>query len=562
LLLTIDLQGFTNLFYYLHGTFVEHAPRLNRLDAAIGDGDHGDTMLRGFRAAARTVHLGGFAHIGELFEAAANTLAEETGGAIGPLMAAFFGEGGLVFSGMHAAGLTEVVSFLGQGLEAVQQVGGAKPGDKTLLDALHPAVEVLSRGEIDDLQAALQAAVSAAQTGAQHTGDLQAKMGRARFVGERGLGHPDPGAVSFTLILEALLAIAQGKAVQPPDLDPVAEKLTPKPAGKFLNDPGEMISEDNCGLALAYPGLVRLTDTGLLVRAQPKPMGRVGLAIGHGGGHTPSMGGFVGPGLLDADVYGPLFTCASGLKIARAIEQAEQGGGVVLLVSNHAGDVLNARLAVRRAEQLGIPVVMAFSSDDVATAPRLAFSERRGLGGLLFMLKVGGGAAEGGLALTAVADLMQRANERTATLGVASQAPRHPVSGEKLFDLPAGQIEVGTGVHGEVGVYRGELMPAKNLVEMMLAKLIPDLDAFLQDRVWVFLNGSGGTSQMELHILYRNVHQALTGQGLQVASGVVGSFFTTLEMGGFSLSLCALDEESAAWWDAPASSPAFRWPLA
>jgi dihydroxyacetone kinase len=387
-------------------------------------------------------------------------------------------------------------------------------------------------------------------------------MGRARFVGERGLGHPDPGAVSFTLILEALLAIAQGKAVQPPDLDPVAEKLTPKPAGKFLNDPGEMISEDNCGLALAYPGLVRLTDTGLLVRAQPKPMGRVGLAIGHGGGHTPSMGGFVGPGLLDADVYGPLFTCASGLKIARAIEQAEQGGGVVLLVSNHAGDVLNARLAVRRAEQLGIPVVMAFSSDDVATAPRLAFSERRGLGGLLFMLKVGGGAAEGGLALTAVADLMQRANERTATLGVASQAPRHPVSGEKLFDLPAGQIEVGTGVHGEVGVYRGELMPAKNLVEMMLAKLIPDLDAFLQDRVWVFLNGSGGTSQMELHILYRNVHQALTGQGLQVASGVVGSFFTTLEMGGFSLSLCALDEESAAWWDAPASSPAFRWPLA
>ena len=560
--MTIDLQGFTNLFYYLHGTFDEHAPRLNRLDAAIGDGDHGDTMLRGFRAAARTVRLGSFAHIGELFEVAANTLAEETGGAIGPLMAAFFGEGGLVFSGMQAAGLIEVVSFLGQGLEALKQVGGAKPGDKTLLDALHPAVEVLSRQEFDDLQAALQAAVSAAQDGAQRTTEIQAKMGRARFVGARSLGHPDPGAVSFTLILEALLAIAQGASVQPPDLDRLAGKLTLKPAGKFLNDSKEMICEDNRGLALAYPGLVRLTDTGLLVRTHPKPRGRVGLAIGHGGGHTPSMGGFVGPGLLDADVYGPLFTCASGLKIARAIEQAEQGGGVVLLVSNHAGDVLNARLAVRRAEQLGIPVMMALSSDDVATAQREDFSERRGLGGLLFMLKVGGGAAEGGLALSAVADLMRRTNERTATLAVASQAPRHPVSGEKLFDLPEGQIEVGTGVHGEVGVYRGELMPAKDLVEMMLAKLIPDLDAFLQDRVWVFLNGSGGTSQMELNILYHSIHQALTAQGLQVASGVVGSFFTTLEMGGFSLSLCALDEESAAWWDAPAASPAFCWPTA
>jgi len=560
--LTIDLQGFKNLFYYLHQTFIEHAPRLNALDAAIGEGDHGDTMLRGFRAAARTIRSGTYAHIGSLFEAAANTLAEETGGAIGPLMAAFFGEGGLVFSGMRSAGLAEVVSFLKQGLEAVQQVGGAKPGDKTLLDALHPAVEVLTTQAFDGLQAALQAAASAAQDGAQRTGELQAKLGRARFVGARSLGHPDPGAVSLTLILEALLAIAQGADVQPSDLGPLAEKLASKPAGKFLNDPEEIILEDNRGLALAYPGLVRLTSTGLLVRAHPKLQGRVGLAIGHGGGHTPSMGGFVGPGLLDADVYGPLFTCASGLKIARAIEQADRGGGVVLLVSNHAGDVLNARLAVRRAEQLGITVVMAFSSDDVATAPRQAFSERRGLGGLLFMLKVGGGAAEAGLAIPAVADLMQRTNERTATLAVASQAPRHPVSGETLFDLPEGQIEVGTGVHGEAGVYRGEMMPAKDLVEMMLAKLIPDLAVFLEDRVWVFLNGSGGTSQMELNILYHSVHKALTAQGLQVASGVVGSFFTTLEMGGFSLSLCALDEESAAWWDAPAASPAFRWPMA
>jgi phosphoenolpyruvate---glycerone phosphotransferase subunit DhaK len=411
--------------------------------------------------------------------------------------------------------------------------------------------------------AALDAAAQAAEHGAQATQDYSASMGRARFLGKRGVGHPDPGAVSFALIVRGLHAIALGDHPAELEIETFAASQQAKPPSKFINDPEDMVTEDNRGLALAYPqGWFACQTSGVLVRAQPKGQGKVGLAIGHGGGHTPSMGGFLGAGLLDADVYGPLFTCASGLKIARSIELAERGGGVVLLVSNHAGDVLNARLAARRADQLGIPVSLVLSSDDVATAPREDYLARRGLGGLLFPLKVGGGAAEAGLPLADVAKLMRTANERTATLAVASRAPRHPVSGERLFDLPEGQIEVGTGVHGEVGVYRGELMNAEDLVGMMLDRLVPDLADFLQDRLWVFLNGSGGTSQMEMHILYQGVHQALAARGLQVAAGVVGSFFTTLEMGGFSLTLCALDDEGAHWWEAPACSPAFRWPLA
>jgi phosphoenolpyruvate---glycerone phosphotransferase subunit DhaK len=558
----IDLAGFKDLFFYLYQTFNDHAPRLNALDSAVGDGDHGDTMLRGFRAAAQTVRDGTYGGISELFDAVADTLAEETGGAIGPLLAAFFAEGGLAFSGMEVVGVPALALFFKHGLDAVGEVGGAQPGDKTLVDALAPAVRVLVEGQGLDMVAALDAAAQAAEHGAQATQDYSATLGRARFLGERSVGHPDPGAVSFALIVRALHAIALGDHPTELETETFAASQRVKPLSKFINDPEDMVTEDNRGLALAYPQQVRLTESGVLVRAQPKGQGKVGLAIGHGGGHTPSMGGFLGAGLLDADVYGPLFTCASGLKIARAIELAERGGGVALLVSNHAGDVLNARLAARRVEQLGIPVCLVFSSDDVATAPREEFEARRGLGGILFPLKVGGGAAEAGLPLSDVAELMRNANERTATLAVASRAPRHPVSGERLFDLPEGQIEVGTGVHGEVGVYRGELMKADDLVAMMLDRLVPDLAAFIQDQVWVFLNGSGGTSQMELHILYQAVHQALAARGLQVAAGVVGSYFTTLEMGGFSLSLCALDEEGAGWWKAPASSPAFRWPLA
>ena len=554
-----NLQDFKALFVYLYRYFQKQAPLLNELDSAIGDGDHGDTILRGFTAAALAVQ-NEFVDVGALFARVSTTLAEDTGGAIGPLLASFFAEGAFEFSGEQTIGTPAMAAFFKRGYEAVSQVGGARSGDKTLLDALHPAVTALQHHSEKPLVIALKAAADAAEQGAEATKNLTASKGRARFVGERGTGHKDPGAASFAMILRGFQRVAEGLAVPVQDLDIPEEVANVQPAGKFINAPQDMVAEDNLGLALAYPNLVRLADSGVLVRAAVKEAGKVGLAIGHGGGHTPSMGGFVGKGLLDADVYGPLFTCASGLKIARAIEAADRGAGVALLVSNHTGDVLNARMAKRQAEQIGLDVALVLSSDDVATAPRERYEDRRGLGGLLFPLKIGGGAAEAGLDLAEVTRLMRQTNERTATLAVASRAPRHPVTGQKLFDLPEGQIEVGTGVHGEVGVYRGDLMPADELVDLMLDRLLPDLSAFLDNQVWVFLNGSGGTSKMELHILYQSVVKKLRQQDLQVAAGVVGSYFTTLEMGGFSLSLCALSEDAVPWWDAVAHGPDFYWP--
>jgi dihydroxyacetone kinase len=321
-----------------------------------------------------------------------------------------------------------------------------------------------------------------------------------------------------------------------------------------------MIREDNQGLALLYPNLVKLTDDGLLLRSRPKQQGKVALAIGHGGGHTPSMGGFVGPGLLDVDVYGPVFTCASGLAIARAIAAGDRGAGVVLLVSNHSGDVLNARLGVRRARQQGIDVEPVLMGDDIATAPRDKLEKRRGLGGILFGLKIGGAAAEAGTSLQEIVELIKKTNRRTATLSVSIKPPTHPATGQPLFELPEGQIEIGTGVHGEIGVYRGPHLPADEIVDMLLERILEDLDPFQPNQVLAFINGAGGTSKMELHILYRRAFQEITARGIRVIAGVAESYFTTQEMGGFSLSVCALDREMIEYWNQPASSPSFRWP--
>jgi phosphoenolpyruvate---glycerone phosphotransferase subunit DhaK len=551
-----DISTAQIFFSLLRERFMKEEGSLNALDAASGDGDHGSTVQRGF-CAAQAAARGPQADLGSLFERVSQAIAESSGGAIGPLLAAFF-SAGTVFGNKSEAGKEDLVHFLSEALEAVQQVGGAKAGDKTMIDALAPAVQVFSQGTDLSLSQAFRRASQAAWEGVRSTRRMQAVHGRARFLAGRSLGHQDPGATSMAMILDAFSDALAGN--RPAPFATGSETGFVPPPGKLINSPDSMVAQDNQGLALAYPRLVRLEQDGVLVRCQPKAAGKPGLAIGHGGGHTPSMGGFVGPGLLDADVYGPLFTCASGIRIARAIELADRGAGVALLVSNHSGDVMNARLAVRRAREKGIQVEAVLLGDDISTAPRQRLEARRGLGGLLFALKTGGAAAEAGRNLQEVVRLMQRTNERTATLSVAIRPASHPVTGLPLFELPAGQIEVGTGVHGELGVYRGKHLPADELADMLSDRLAQDLEPFGGRRILAFVNGAGGTSLMELHIIYRRLHENLVGRGFQVEAGVVDSFFTTQDMGGFSISLCVADEEILEAWNAPAQGASFHWP--
>lgn len=552
----LDIAQIPSLFTLLCQAFYENQAHLNALDAAVGDSDHGDTMARAFRAAAIITQTP-TPHIGAAFDAVSQALAEQAGGAIGPLLAAWFAEGGILWAGRKQVDAHDFDEFLRRGLHALQEIGNAQPGDKTLLDALIPAQSAFSAVKTDGFAPALEAAVEAANVAVEKTKDMIAKRGRARFVGSRAIGHKDPGAASVVIILDSIRRLIEGERPQPVPVD------TPPfhpPHGKLVNSPDLLVQEDNEGLALAYPGLVQRTAEGILLRLKPKPIGKVALVIGHGGGHTPSMGGLIGPGLLDGDVYGPLFTCASGVRIAQAIVLANRGAGVALLISNHSGDVLNARLAIRRAAEAGIQTAGILLGDDISTAPRSALHERRGLGGLLFALKIGGALAETGADLQQVARIMRKVNERTATLAVALKAPTHPLTGDPLFDLPPGQIEIGTGVHGEAGVYQGMHMPAKDIADLLVDRLVEDLKGFNERRLLVFVNGCGATSRMELHLLYRWVHEQVIIRGYDIPACVIEPLFTTIDMGGFSLSLCAVDDELLEYWHAPASSPAFRWP--
>jgi dihydroxyacetone kinase-like protein len=554
-----NIDQFADLFSLLRERFDDQLGELNALDSAVGDGDHGFTMSRTMRA-AEIASRGEFPDLGAGFDAVAEAIAENAGGAIGPLLASLFAEGGLVYRGKQQAGFDEFCAFFSGGLAAVREVGLAQPGDKTLVDALDSAVNALKNIDYEPLSVGLQVAARAAREGAESTTEMTAVRGRARYAAERSRGHQDAGATSLALIIQTMADFMEGTRHKK-SIDESKTVFTPPP-GKIINHPDDMVREDNQGLALLYPDLIRLTPEGILARSKPKDSGKVGLVIGHGGGHTPSMGGFIGPGLLDADVYGPIFTCASGISIAQAIQEGDRGSGVVLLISNHSGDVLNARLAIRRAKHDGIQVEPIILSDDIATAPRERFLERRGLGGLIFALKIGGAAAEEGNSLLEVATLMRNTNQRTGTLSVAVKPPTHPATGEPLFEIPLGEIEIGTGVHGEIGVYRGPHLTADEVIDLLLQRLLDDLEDFKCYEYLVFINGAGGTSKMELHILYQSVVHQLGLRGLNVAAGIADSLFTTGEMGGFSLSLCAVDPKMLRFWDMPASAPSFRWPYA
>ncbi len=538
-----------NFFLILKQVFDQQCLALNQLDAVIGDGDHGTTMQRGVNEIFHAIYKTDCRDFAELFDRAAIAFAEGSGGAIGPILSTFFAEGGALFRGKTALSTQDLAALFKNGAEAIMQVGGASPGEKTILDAILPGYENLAVHVNETPADILEETWQVTKNAAEGTKSMLAKQGRARFLKENSINYQDAGATSFAWIVYALWKAATGESP-----DPVRNEFPQQylqSHAKFINSPEDMVRQDNRGLALAYPNLVKCSEDGVLIRARSKERGKTGIAIGHGGGHTPSMGGFVGPGLLDADVYGPIYTCAAGVNIFKAVQHADRGSGVVLLVSNHSGDVLNARLAARRAEQAGIPLEMVLCSDDVATAPRSQILERRGLGGLLFALKIGGAAAERGDDLHSVASLMRATNERTASLSVAL----NPSS-----ETEPDHLEIGTGVHGEAGVYSGTLKSADDVVKLVMEKLIKDLENFSERRYLIFLNGSGGTSLMELHILFQKAYDLLMQYGIQPAGSVVGSFFTTADTKGFSISLCVLTDEMEMLWNEPAGGPCFHWP--
>lgn len=323
---------------------------------------------------------------------------------------------------------------------------------------------------------------------------------------------------------------------------------------KLMNDPADLVREYADGLALAYPDLVAVhPDPLFIARAHAPTQPQVAVISGGGAGHEPLHAGFVGPGLLDAAISGPVFTSPPPQPIYAAARAVEQGRGVLFIVKNYTGDVMNFETAAELLEMDGIEVRTVIVNDDVAVEDSTYTAGRRGVAGTLVVEKVAGAAAAAGASLAEVARLAQRAAERVRTMGVALRAGLHPGLGEASFDLPDSQIEVGIGIHGEPGRRREAMAPANAVVDMILAPVLAETSG---PEVLLFVNGMGGTAEAELYICLRHAYAQVEAAGMRVTDTLVGNYVTSLDMQGVSLTLATLDGELRQLWRAPCRSAA------
>ena len=323
---------------------------------------------------------------------------------------------------------------------------------------------------------------------------------------------------------------------------------------KLINEPDNIIDEMLEGFCAAYSDIVQLAGDRLVLRAQPKALGKVGLVMGGGSGHEPAMLGWVGRGLLDVNIVGEVFTAPGPERILDGIRAADRGAGVLLCVSHHEGDRLNAELALEFCEAEGSDKVdMVMLYDDISSAPKGRESERRGTAGLFFVWKLLGAFCEGNVTLEAAKALAAKARDNTRSLAMSLSSCASPVTGEVMFELAEGDMEIGMGLHGEVGMGRQKALSADETVDLMLPPIIDDLPFQAGDEVLVLLNNSGSMTLMELFILYRRVAVKLRETGIRVYKSWIGPYATTLETAGFAISLCRVDDQLKALWDAPAN---------
>ncbi len=324
---------------------------------------------------------------------------------------------------------------------------------------------------------------------------------------------------------------------------------------KFINDPKHLVKELLEGYALAFPDKVSLRGTNTIVRAAPKAPGKVKLVTLGGSGHEPGLSGFVGKGMLDSSVAGGIFAAPGAATCIEALRDACAGGeSALLIVLNHAGDVLAANIAMEAALREGLKVRMVLTQEDISGPDP---DDRRGLVGCLAVFKVAGAAAERGDSLDACFEIAERMERNMRTLAVAVRTATHPATGQPIFELGEDEMEIGMGQHGEAGTGRMKLKPADETAEIMLEKLLADLGVSAGEELLVILNGAGATTLMELYLIFRRVSQVLEGKKIRLARSAIGEFITTQEQAGFQMTIARLDRELMDLWDAPADAPFF-----
>jgi phosphoenolpyruvate---glycerone phosphotransferase subunit DhaK len=325
---------------------------------------------------------------------------------------------------------------------------------------------------------------------------------------------------------------------------------------KILNDPGRFVDEMLDGILAAHPRQLRMAgEPRAIVRADAPIAGKVAIATGGGSGHLPVFLGYVGHGLVDGCAVGNVFSSPSAEQMLEVTRAVSGGSGVLYLYGNYGGDVMNFDLAAELAAEDGIEVQTVLATDDVASAPRGQEARRRGIAGIFFLYKVAGAKAAEGASLTEVKAVTEHAAAGLRTMGVALTPCIIPAAGRPTFELPAGEMEIGMGIHGEPGVRRGPLGTADGIARELADAIIADLPFEAGDEVAVLVNGLGATPKEELYILYRRTHQVLAERDIHPYRVWLGEYATSLEMAGASLSLLRLDDELKRLVNAPVETP-------
>lgn len=326
---------------------------------------------------------------------------------------------------------------------------------------------------------------------------------------------------------------------------------------KLMNSVGTILTDSLDGFAAAHGDILALGDEHKFVRRKVLKPGKVALISGGGSGHEPLHGGFVGHGMLDAACPGQVFTSPTPDQMLAAAQAVDTGAGCLFIVKNYEGDVMNFEMAAEMADN----VATVITNDDVAVENSSYTTGRRGVAGTLVVEKIVGAAAEEGRDLAALKALGEKVNAATRSMGVALTSCTVPAAGKPTFDIGDDEMEFGVGIHGEPGRRRDKLKSADAIAEEIVGAIVADLGDAAQGEALLFVNGFGGTPAMELYVVYNSARKLLEAKGIRIARSLVGSYVTSLEMAGCSITVTMLDAETTKLWDAPVHTSALRWAM-
>ncbi|PEA58810.1 dihydroxyacetone kinase subunit DhaK [Bacillus thuringiensis] len=328
---------------------------------------------------------------------------------------------------------------------------------------------------------------------------------------------------------------------------------------KFINSPEEVVRDMIDGMLFAHSDkLQNMPETNIIIRANSPFEGKVAIVSGGGSGHEPAHMGFVGEGMLDAAVIGEIFTSPTPDQILKAIQKVDTGSGVLLIVKNYSGDIMNFEMAAEMAEAQGIPIATVIVNDDIAIDNSSHTMRRRGISGTIFVHKIAGAMAEKGASLKEVEDVANKVIANIRSMGMALKTCTIPGAGTVGYKIGENEVEVGIGIHGEPGTHRISMIAANEMAELLLEHILSDMQLKIGDKVAVMVNGLGGTPLMELYVLNKMINTILNKIGIDICKTYVGEYMTAIDMAGFSITLLKLDEQLTALLNDPANTTNWR----